>query len=135
MRPAFWHRVAGWSLALTGVGHLAMEAFAPSSRERDTMMATMRGWQLSLPGAERNVEELFWGFSVLMGLLLVGSGALISTLRATRTANLIVAAMTLGTTVVAWRYLFAVPGVLTSIAAVAALLALLSERFAVAQRV
>lgn len=111
---------------MTGVGHLLIELLAPVSPERASRMATMRGWRLELPGAERSVEELFLGFSLLMGLLLVGAGALLATMRPTRAGQLVAAGLTALVAGVAWCYLFAVPGVLTSIAAVAALGAVVS---------
>jgi uncharacterized membrane protein YphA (DoxX/SURF4 family) len=123
-----WRRLAGGSLLLTGLGHLATEAFAPGTPERTAMLTTMRGWQVALPGAARSVEELFSGFSLMMGLLLIGCGALVATARPTRGGSVVLVALTLTATVAAWRYFFPVPGVLTSIAAAAALKAWWSGR-------
>jgi hypothetical protein len=92
------------------------------------MMDTMRSWQVALPGAARNVEELFSGFSLMMGILLIGCGALIATARPTRSSSVIVVALTLVASVAAWRYFFAVPGILTTLAAAAAAKAWWDER-------
>jgi len=92
------------------------------------MLAAMRGWHVSLPGAERSVAELFFGFSSMMGVLLVGCGALIITARPTRSSSLVAVALTLVVAAAAWRYFFAVPGVLTTLAAGATLMAWWSER-------
>jgi len=115
-----WHTIAGCALLLTGLGHLATEIGAPQTPERDAILATMGGWHLSLPGAKRSVADLFWGFSLMMGVLLIACGALISVARPTRASSLIVLATALVASVAAWRYFFVVPGVLTSIAALAA---------------
>ena len=123
-----WRVIAGFSLLFTGLGHLATELFAPDTPERTAMLATMHGWRVALPGVERTVQDLFSGFSLMMGLLLVGCGALIATARPTRWSGAVVVALTLVATVMAWRYFFVVPGVLTSIDAGAALLVFLSER-------
>jgi hypothetical protein len=116
-----WRRIAGAALALTGIGHLGTELFAPSTPERIAMMTTLRALRVELPGANRSVEDLLLGFSFVMGVLLIGCGALVATARPTRWSMVTAALLTLGTSVLAWRYLFVVPGVLTSIAAAAAL--------------
>jgi hypothetical protein len=118
-----WSRIAGGSLALTGVGHLATELFAPQTSETRALMAALHELHVSLPGAQRSIAELLLGFSLIMGVLLIGSGALIMTARPTRFSRLTAVALTLGASVLAWRYLFVVPGVLTTIAAAAASMA------------
>ena len=126
--------LVGVSLLLTGVGHLATEVFAPNGPERVAMLAVMRSWHVSLPGTERDVAELMFGFSLLMGLLLVRAGAVIATAHPTRWSRRIVVALTLGISAAAWRYFFAVPGVLTSIAAAAAIKAWWDGRKSLVQR-
>jgi hypothetical protein len=123
-----WRVIAGSSLSITGLGHLATEIAAPRTPERDAILAAMGGWTLSLPGAERSVADLFWGFSLMMGVLLIGFGALIATTRPTRSSSLITLATTLVATAAAWRYFFVVPGVLTSLSALAATLACWGDR-------
>jgi hypothetical protein len=118
-----WGRIAGGTLALTGVGHLATEAFAPETPERAAIMTALRGLHVSLPGAERSIAELLLGFSLTMGVLLIGGGVLVALARPTRWSKLAVVALTLALSLLAWRYLFAVPGVLTTLAAAAALMA------------
>jgi uncharacterized membrane protein YphA (DoxX/SURF4 family) len=127
-RSGLWRQVAGWSLLITGIGHLAGEVLAPETPEHRAMMATMRGWYVPLPGAVRNVEELFLGLSLMMGMLLFACGVLVATARPTRWSNIATVAMTLAASVMAWRYFFPLPGVLTAIAAAAAILAWWSDR-------
>jgi len=117
-----WRQLAAASLGLTGLGHLATELLAPATPERTAMLGVMRGWQVSLPGIERSVAELFFGFSVMMGVLLVGCAALMAAAPPSRSGRLVMVGLTLVATVVAWRYFFPVPGVLTSVAAFAALM-------------
>jgi hypothetical protein len=121
---SLWSRIAGGSLALTGIGHLATELLAPKTPEQRAIMAALRELRVSLPGAERSVAELLLGFSLIMGVLLIGGGVLIATASATRLGRVAAVASTLGACVLCWRYLFVVPGVLTTIAALAAFIAL-----------
>ena len=123
-----WSRVAGGSLVLTGLGHLATEVFGPETSERSALLAAMQRWPVALPGVERSVADLFTGFSLMMGVLLIGCGALIATARPTRGSSVVMVALTLVASAGAWRYFFVVPGVLTSCAAAAAITACWRER-------
>jgi hypothetical protein len=125
--PASWRRLAAGTLILTGVAHLAAGAFAPASPEQTARLEVLRSWRVSLPGAERNFGELFLGFSVMMGVLLIGSGALIGAARPTRSSRVVMVTLTLMATAIAWRYFFAVPGALTAVAAFAALMDWIGE--------
>jgi hypothetical protein len=122
-----FRRFAGGCLVLTGVGHLLTELVAPSSSERAQIEDALRQLRVSLPGAERTVWELFFGFSLVMGVLLVGLGVTLFSLRPSLASSI---AATLTTTLVAalaWKYLFLVPGALTTLAAIGSAFALATE--------
>jgi hypothetical protein len=112
-----WPRRIGAScLALTGVGHLATQFLSPLTPERAAMIETMQGLKVALPGAARDLWDLYLGFSVSMGVLLVGCGVLLFT-RQRRADDVVAFTLALVLAVGAWRWLFAVPGVLMSVAA------------------
>lgn len=118
MPPIDWPRRLGAScLALTGVGHLVTQAFSPSTPERDAMIRVMQGLRVEMPGAVRSLWDFYLGFSVSMGVLLIGCGVLLFSPRPGRRDGVVALAVSVALAVGAWRWLFAVPGVLTSVAA------------------
>jgi hypothetical protein len=72
-------RVAGWALVVLGVGHLLTVAATlagepdPATRRALDGLAAVR---VGTPGPQPTLAELFDGYSVLMGLMVVAAGAL-----------------------------------------------------------
>jgi hypothetical protein len=113
-----WPRRLGAScLALTGLGHLATQAFSPNTPEREAMIRVMQGMKIEMPGAVRSLWDFYLGFSVSMGVLLIGCGVLLFSPRQGRGNDVVAFALALALAAGAWHWLFAVPAVLTSAAA------------------
>ncbi|GAB2681365.1 hypothetical protein GCM10027194_12460 [Thalassiella azotivora] len=127
--------VAGWCLVVAGAGHLtvaALGALSPVPDGERVARAAMDATTVTLAGIERSLWQLFTGFSVLMGLLLLATGGLL--LHALRRAPALVdesrAALTLllGVLAAGWvtslLLLPSPPIVLLGVAALAVALAL-----------
>jgi hypothetical protein len=71
-------RIVGWSLIVLGAGHLATTAL-DSVRTPDAVtveaMAALRQASVAMPGPAHNLEQLWWGYSTLMGLMVIAFGA------------------------------------------------------------
>ncbi len=68
-------RVGSWSLVLVGAGHLLTDQLAPPSPQQEEMIRRMREVAVALPGPHRTLWAYHHGFSLMMGLLLMGFGA------------------------------------------------------------
>jgi hypothetical protein len=70
-------RTVGWSFVVLGAGHLGTAAFelvrAPDAATLQAM-AGLRAAAVAMPGPLRNLEQLMWGYSILMGLMVIAFG-------------------------------------------------------------
>jgi hypothetical protein len=70
-------RILGWSMVMLGAGHLStvvLEASrAPDPATAQAMTALSRV-AVVMPGPHRDLEQLFRGYSLLMGLMVVAFG-------------------------------------------------------------
>ncbi len=77
-RDVLGARIFGWSLLVLGAGHLST-AVAELGRTPDAAtqqaMAALRLAAVAMPGPQRNLEQLMWGYSLLMGLMVIAFGA------------------------------------------------------------
>ncbi len=73
-------RIAGWALVVLGCGHLATVA-ADGGRPVDAAtaeaMASLGRATVAMPGPAHTLADLFWGYSLLMGLMVIAFGAAI----------------------------------------------------------
>lgn len=70
-------RIAGWSLVVLGCGHLVTVALDGSRRvdaATSEAMAAMGRATVSLGGPSHSLAELFLGYSLLMGLMVISLG-------------------------------------------------------------
>ena len=64
------------ALVLVGAGHLATSLLMPKTPAQETMVATMKGFVIDMPGTVTNLYQFHQGFSIMMGVLLISYGAL-----------------------------------------------------------
>ncbi|KGM09642.1 LIC_13387 family protein [Cellulomonas bogoriensis] len=72
--------VAGWALVVAGTGHLALtltSLLGPVPDGERAARSVMGATVVTLGGVDRDLWQLFVGFSVTMGVLLVGVGGLV----------------------------------------------------------
>ena len=121
---------------LCGVGHLAVELFAPRTPEALALAETMRNIPVNLAGTQTNAYLLTFGVSIIMGLMLIAYGVVNLLIlyqtprgklpsRAIQATNVVVAITAF---VLALKYLFIAPIILTGSAAVLFLIVFVTNR-------
>ena len=71
-----FHMIGSWSFMLLGIGHLATYFLLPITPEQEHMMHKMKNFAISMPGPDSNLLLFHEGFSLMMGMLLIGYGAI-----------------------------------------------------------
>ena len=115
------YKAGCWSFILVGIGHIVTSRLIPSTPERDKMVEEMKNFSISLSGSESNLYLFHEGFSLMMGVLLIGFGALnLSFLEASATPRkrvvLVAVIVSLISLVISINYFFIVPVLLLLIA-------------------
>jgi len=117
------YKIASWALVLGGVLHSLSDLLSPDTPERNEIMLQMKEITSQIFGTEFNMLSFFQGFSLMMGLLLFGYGALNLLIlknnqQADIPSNILILniIVTLVTVMLSVKYFFIVPIVLTSIA-------------------
>lgn len=109
-RQVIGARIAGWSLVVLGCGHLitlALDGARPLDAATTEAMAALTRATVSMGGPSHTLAELFLGYSVLMGLMVISLGASVVVV-APRTAGLrpllavVAAAALIGLVVSVW---------------------------------
>lgn len=70
------YKIACWSLILGGIVHTVTALTAPKSAELKEILLKMKAFTAQMLGSEINMLSFHQGFSLMMGLLLFGYGAL-----------------------------------------------------------
>lgn len=70
------YKVGCWSFILVGLGHLVTFIMVPDTAERVEVIHTMQNFSISMAGTESNLYLFYEGFSLMMGILLMGFGLL-----------------------------------------------------------
>jgi hypothetical protein len=71
-------RIFGWSLVVLGAGHLltvALDLVRTPDLATAQAMAALRQASVAMPGPQHNLEQLLWGYSTVMGLMVIAFGA------------------------------------------------------------
>ncbi len=71
-------RIAGWALVVLGSGHLvtvAADGARPADAATSEAMAALVRAEVSMGGPTHSLAELFLGYSLLMGLMVIAFGA------------------------------------------------------------
>jgi hypothetical protein len=69
-------KIASWSLLLVGIGHTTTYLTTPNTAAQDEIVRQMETFTFELLGTDANIFYFYEGFSLMMGLLLFGYGAL-----------------------------------------------------------
>jgi hypothetical protein len=76
-------QVAGWSVVVVACGHLltvAASALSPADPATERAQAGLRTVPVALPGPHHTLDQLFIGYSMMMGTLALAIGLLRSRL-------------------------------------------------------
>jgi lysylphosphatidylglycerol synthetase-like protein (DUF2156 family) len=68
-------RIGSWSLVIVGTGHLLTDLLTPTTPRQEEAIRLMRDVVVAMPGSHHTLWDYHHGFSLMMGLLLVGYGA------------------------------------------------------------
>lgn len=121
-----------WALVILGAGHLVTSQLTPVSAPLGRVISSMERLPVAMLGRTGNLYEYHVGFSLMMGILLIGYGALALAAFRGRAADhhadrpaLATSALVSAVAVVASvKFFFAVPVVMTSVALLAYAIAL-----------
>lgn len=70
------YKIASWTLLVGGLLHSLGDLFSPKTPEQNDLILQMKDITGQIFGTEFNVFSFFQGFSFMMGILLIGYGAL-----------------------------------------------------------
>jgi hypothetical protein len=68
------YKIGCWSFILVGIGHLITSMDIPDTPERTKIIQEMKSFSISMSGTESNLSLFHDGFSLMMGVLLIGYG-------------------------------------------------------------
>jgi len=116
------YKIASWTLLIGGIGHTAAALTTPKTAELIELSVKMEEFTAHVLGMEINMYDFHQGFSLMMGLLLVGYGALnVLILKNNKQnplpSNIIILniIITLISALLSLNYFFIIPILLTSI--------------------
>ena len=116
------YKIASWSLLIVGFGHTITYLTAPKTLEQNDMIITMKDMTFQMLGTEANIFSFYQGFSLMMGILLIGYGLLnILILKNNKQLNLasniliLNIIISLVSLILSVKYFFIVPIIFTSI--------------------
>ena len=115
------YKIGSWSYILVGLAHLNWALFSPDTAEKIEIIQTLKGISISVPGTESNLYLFHEGFSLMMGVLLLGYGLLnLSIIRKSKTIqkdkiilNIVVSLIAL---IISIKHFFIVPVIFLGIA-------------------
>jgi hypothetical protein len=70
------YKIASWVLMIGGVIHTTFSLLTPKTPEQAEITLTMKNFTAQVLGSEINIYDFHQGFSLMMGLLLFGYGAI-----------------------------------------------------------
>ena len=114
--------IASWALLIGGIFHSLSDLLSPATDERIEVMNQMKVLTSEVLGSEFNMLSFFQGFSLMMGLLTFGYGALnvliIKSFRDNGVPHSILVfntIITLMCVILSIKYFFIIPIILTAI--------------------
>lgn len=70
------YKAGCWSFILVGLGHIVTSMLVPNTPERVNIIQEMKNFSISIAGTRSNLYLFHEGFSLMMGVLLIGYGFL-----------------------------------------------------------
>lgn len=127
-------KIASWMLLLGGILHSLSDLLSPETPERNEIILQMKAITSQVFGTKFSMFSFFQGFSLMMGLLLFGYGALNLLIlknnqQADIPSNILILniIITLVCVMLSVKYFFIVPIAITSIAFVGFLIAFITK--------
>jgi hypothetical protein len=129
------YKTASWSLLIIGFGHTLTYLTAPNTPEQNILITTMKALNFNMLGVDANIFSFYEGFSLMMGLLLIGYGLInILTLKNNKQSylptnmlilNIIISFFSVA---ISLKYFFLIPVVFTSIPFIGYLISLSTRK-------
>ncbi|MCH2023407.1 MAG: hypothetical protein MK207_13105 [Saprospiraceae bacterium] len=132
-QKVLFYKIGNWCFILVGIGHLIGHFLTPKTSEQLEMMQKMKEFSIAMPGRETNLLFFHTGFSIMMGIMLISYGYInLIFLKNNRQFNVpdkrILVTNTLVSLIsliIAIKFFFIIPIIITSLAFSAFTLALL----------
>ena len=125
------YKIASWSLLVIGFGHTITFLTAPNTSEQNELITTMKALNFNMLGVDANIFSFYTGFSLMMGLLLIGYGVInllmLKNNRQSRLPNNILILniiISFFSVVISLKYFFIVPVIFTTIPLIGYLISL-----------
>ena len=116
------YKIASWTLLLGGILHTVSDLLSPETPEKNEIILQMKAFTGQVLGTEFNLFGFFQGFSFMMGLLLIGYGALNLLIlknnqQAYLPSNILILniIISLVSVIISIKYFFIIPAILTGI--------------------
>lgn len=116
------YKIASWSLLIIGFGHTITYLTAPNTPEQNAIINTMEELNFNMLGIDANIFSFYEGFSLMMGILLIGYGLInILILKNSQQSNLPSNILILNiiisffSLVISFKYFFFIPVIFTGI--------------------
>lgn len=117
------YKIAYWSHILIGFGHTITYLTAPNTPVQNEIIITMKGLIFDMFGVEANIFSFYQGFSLMMGLLLIGYGLLNrmfvkNSNQSDLPSNILILNIIISfiSVIISLKYFFIVPIIFTSVA-------------------
>lgn len=129
------YKIASWSLLIIGFGHTITYLTAPNTPEQNQLITTIKALNFDMLGVDANIFSFYEGFSLMMGLLLIGYGLInILTLKNNKQSclptNMLILNIIISffSVVISLKYFFLIPVVFTSIPFIGYLISLSTRK-------
>jgi len=116
------YKIASWSFLVIGFGHTITYLTAPNTPEQNELITTMKALNFNMIGVDANIFSFYTGFSLMMGLLLIGYGLInLLMLNNNQQSRLPINMLILNiiisffSVVISLKYFFLIPVIFTSI--------------------
>ncbi len=116
------YKIASWTLLLGGILHSLADLLSPETPAKNEIILQMKAFTGQVLGTQFNLWFFHQGFSLMMGLLLVGYGALNLLIlknnqQAALPSNVLILniVVSLLSVIIAIKYFFIIPVILTGI--------------------
>ena len=127
-------KIASWALLIGGMIHTIADLFSPSTPQKEEILNQMKAFNGQVLGTTFDLASFFQGFSLMMGLLLIGYGAINVLLLKNNQGsalptNILILniIITFVTVLISIKYFFIIPVILTSIPFVGYLISFITK--------
>ncbi len=129
------YKIASWTLLIGGLIHTISDLLSPATPEKNAIISQMKAFTGQVLGTEFNLYGFFQGFSFMMGLFLIGYGAinlliLKNNQEAHIPSNILILniIITLVSVMISIKYFFLIPVILVAIPFLGYLVAFITNK-------